>query len=532
MAPAKAVIGSPNMEYSSQIGVMRQKAMDEKLEFDCILQYYRKRLLHLHTSCPDMPPHLQQYRAEHQTWSSFWPEKPFPGIEPIVPAPVAPLVATAPLLTSTLSVSGDLEPSKTTPDMPASLISSGTTNASTGSPCPTARAPKGPKALLYPQASASGQKIKHKNKGQEEVGAKAVPPSVGQVQRCGACFQLGHELCDCTRRVDSSGFLNGCPRCNTTHHSFDQCGGNKRPSLPSYAFDLMVVRRIGKPPIRSSIDFRFLDPAKFASLERFPQTCQFAAARHRNKVRQEVHKQVHDPSWAKPESVGSQIHPMEAKYQRERTAKIDQTPGTLASTAANTMTENWAPETYPAPAEGTSTFPGPAFEYQQVADPQSYTAYSTMDAGYQGQFFDGPPDYSAAEYPQHQSVNDTIPSNVSQDTGSSPLPPPPYTPSAWSEFPPQDPYVGYPPQHLPTPTHHGQYSFSGYAPAETAPEIQSRFPNEGKYAFGPSKPCENCGTITHHWSSCPKPCSSCDGDSHWAPECPFSSSTLHVPSYK
>jgi hypothetical protein len=71
MAPAKAVIGSPNMEYSSQIGVMRQKAMDEKLEFDCILQYYRKRLLHLHTSCPDMPPHLQQYRAEHQTWSSF-----------------------------------------------------------------------------------------------------------------------------------------------------------------------------------------------------------------------------------------------------------------------------------------------------------------------------------------------------------------------------------------------------------------------------------------------------------------------------
>jgi hypothetical protein len=59
------------MEYSSQFGLMRQKAVEEKLSFVKVLDYYRDRLLHLYTSCPDMAPNIQQYRAEYQTWSSF-----------------------------------------------------------------------------------------------------------------------------------------------------------------------------------------------------------------------------------------------------------------------------------------------------------------------------------------------------------------------------------------------------------------------------------------------------------------------------
>ena len=66
-----AVTVSPKMDYSSQFGLIRQKAYEERMSFVKILDYYRARLLYLHTSCPDMAPNLQQYRAEYQTWSSI-----------------------------------------------------------------------------------------------------------------------------------------------------------------------------------------------------------------------------------------------------------------------------------------------------------------------------------------------------------------------------------------------------------------------------------------------------------------------------
>jgi hypothetical protein len=67
---AEVVIVPHEMEYSSQFGLMRQKAAEEKRSFVKVLDYYRDRLLHLHTSCPDMAPNISQYQAEHQTWSS------------------------------------------------------------------------------------------------------------------------------------------------------------------------------------------------------------------------------------------------------------------------------------------------------------------------------------------------------------------------------------------------------------------------------------------------------------------------------
>jgi hypothetical protein len=86
----------------------------------------------------------------------------------------------------------------------------------------------------------------------------------------------------------------------------------------------MVVKRAGKPPLRSARDFRFLNPEKWALLDRYPQTCQFAAARKKAKIFQGVDEQVQDPSWANPESIGSQVHPLDVS-----SAQFSSAAGTL-----------------------------------------------------------------------------------------------------------------------------------------------------------------------------------------------------------
>lgn len=112
----------------------------------------------------------------------------------------------------------------------------------------------------------------------------------------------GHVLADCTKKVDVYGFLAGCPLCNTTKHNIDQCN---RPSQEKKRgkqlkqgdlFHFMVVRRISKPPFRSRLDFRFINPEKWAVLDRYPQTCQFAAYRRKKEIYQGVREEVDDPS--------------------------------------------------------------------------------------------------------------------------------------------------------------------------------------------------------------------------------------------
>ncbi|KAE9379577.1 hypothetical protein N431DRAFT_460829 [Stipitochalara longipes BDJ] len=525
------------MEYASQFGVMRQKAAEEKRSFVLVLEYYRGRLLQLHTSCPDMPPSIQQYRAEYQTWSSFWPEQPFPGIEPILPIAPPP----APPSTGTPSVSGDLELSSTTPDLPARPIIPGTANLATAHPGLTPQATQAPS---FPQISASGEKVTHKTKTQEEIISEAVPQPVERVQYCGACYQKGHQLRDCTHKTDPYGFLNGCPRCNTTRHNFDQCGGhmhgkNKGQKSPSNIFYLMVVKRIGKPPIRSAIDFRFLNPERFASLERYPQTCQFAAARRKNKIMQEVHQQIDDPSWVNPESIGSQVHPWDAKLQRDRDTIVKPASGAHSSTPVNILTEDWAQEANPTQPAGSSTSYRPAaptLEVQPAAHSpflQVPVAHGAIAPGCQVQFNDARPN-TAAGNPQHQSANDAIlPSPSPASKSSQMFPCPSYAPSkkpsratyALAPAPAPAQYMHCPPQQPHSAPYHSGQSFSGYASTDSAPWDQRNLPQ------GPSVPCENCGENTHHWTFCNRPCSSCDGDSHQAPQCPFSSANLHVPAY-
>lgn len=40
---------------------------------------------------------------------------------------------------------------------------------------------------------------------------------------CGNCGGNGHVLADCNSRIDKSGYVCGCPRCNTREHLFDDC---------------------------------------------------------------------------------------------------------------------------------------------------------------------------------------------------------------------------------------------------------------------------------------------------------------------
>lgn len=296
------------MDYSSQFGLIRQKAAEGRLSFVKILDYYRDRLRHLHTSCPDMAPNLQQYRAEYQTWSFIWPEQPFPGIEPT--PPIVP--STAPTSTGTASDSGDYEASNAA--LEPTSNSPAFARTSSGGSAPRAN------PSVFPQVSASGKNVSHRTATttQQQATAKVVQKPQ-DLRTCGACYQKGHVLADCTRKVDVYGFLAGCPLCNTTKHNIDQCNrptqGKKRGKKPTQGdlFHFMVVKRVGKPPLRSRLDFRFIHPRRWAVLARYPQTCQFAASRQMKEIVQGVGEEVDDPSWANPSSVKSQIHPLEGR---------------------------------------------------------------------------------------------------------------------------------------------------------------------------------------------------------------------------
>ncbi|KAF4778350.1 hypothetical protein HER10_EVM0003469 [Colletotrichum scovillei] len=66
---------------------------------------------------------------------------------------------------------------------------------------------------------------------------------------CGSCGHKHHYLCDCPI-PDESGFVSGCPLCNTTAHDWDDC---KRSGVLTWMqqYEIMFFRRINMPPIRS-----------------------------------------------------------------------------------------------------------------------------------------------------------------------------------------------------------------------------------------------------------------------------------------
>ncbi|KAK7441407.1 hypothetical protein CaCOL14_008725 [Colletotrichum acutatum] len=66
---------------------------------------------------------------------------------------------------------------------------------------------------------------------------------------CGSCGHKHHYLCDCPI-PDESGFVSGCPLCNTTAHNWDDCQRSGELSWVQQ-YEIMFYRRINMPPIRS-----------------------------------------------------------------------------------------------------------------------------------------------------------------------------------------------------------------------------------------------------------------------------------------
>ena len=159
--------------------------------------------------------------------------------------------------------------------------------------------------------------MSHNAKTQQEIIAEAVQKPVGPVRYCGACMQKRHGLGTARGRsisTDSSSDVLCATRLSTTLTNATAVLGKKKRKKPN-AQDIWhhtVVRRIGKSPVRSAVDFRIPNPGKWALLDRYPQTCQLASARKKNKILQAVDEQVPDPSWGDPDSTGSQVHPLDA----------------------------------------------------------------------------------------------------------------------------------------------------------------------------------------------------------------------------
>jgi len=117
---------------------------------------------------------------------------------------------------------------------------------------------------------------------------------------CGNCQETGHTLADCTRELDSYGFLTGCPNCNTTEHNYDDCQDILQQHDRVRDYHFLIFRRIGKPPIRSRIDIRLLGNGRISKLDGMPQSSEFALARICRSLLQDPNEMIMDPSWDSP----------------------------------------------------------------------------------------------------------------------------------------------------------------------------------------------------------------------------------------
>ncbi|KAE8443784.1 hypothetical protein EG329_001378 [Mollisiaceae sp. DMI_Dod_QoI] len=299
--PRTALIYLRNtMEYVSQFPIMRDKAVAAGVPFEDVQNYYRGRLTDYSTPSFHATPLERQYNAEWITWVAFWPEERFPGLNPSsLNTPLADTLNTE-------------------------------TNKVNFQPSGNAASTKG-----FPQSSASRKISYQKEHSKDSRAEKQIPFSKGPYtyreqnlhpdeRICGGCGIEGHPLADCTKNVDEYGFINGCPKCNTTKHLIDNCRSKNRLT-DGRMFYFLVVKRLGKPPLRSREDFRFVSPKKFAELKKYPQTCQFAAQRRNHGISQMVTEIVLDPSWKSPHLVASQVHPLDANREPSLLVKSEST---------------------------------------------------------------------------------------------------------------------------------------------------------------------------------------------------------------
>jgi hypothetical protein len=85
----------------------------------------------------------------------------------------------------------------------------------------------------------------HRNRG---------PPPKSQLT-CGNCQRRGHGIKHC-KQIDETGFVPGCPRCNTIHHDYDECTADPTGKNEDQEFILRI--RANGPPLKTGKDVRQL----------------------------------------------------------------------------------------------------------------------------------------------------------------------------------------------------------------------------------------------------------------------------------
>ncbi|KAF3059408.1 hypothetical protein GL218_04932 [Daldinia childiae] len=102
------------------------------------------------------------------------------------------------------------------------------------------------------------------------------PPSVPlhDMRRCGNCDRIGHDLSICVGPPGLDGALHGCPCCNTTAHTFDDC---PRASLMSdnLKYYYLVLLRGRRAPISTRQDYLGMAASRERS-EFYPWTRAYA----------------------------------------------------------------------------------------------------------------------------------------------------------------------------------------------------------------------------------------------------------------
>ncbi|KAF7882130.1 hypothetical protein EAF00_011646 [Botryotinia globosa] len=82
---------------------------------------------------------------------------------------------------------------------------------------------------------------------------QGVPPNRGRIQQrlldsvCGNCGQSGHELKWCKGPVNKDRFIDGCPKCNSSRHTYVQCSMAATNNSPLRHF--LLRSRNNKPPL-------------------------------------------------------------------------------------------------------------------------------------------------------------------------------------------------------------------------------------------------------------------------------------------
>ncbi|KAK3989754.1 hypothetical protein QBC44DRAFT_395789 [Cladorrhinum sp. PSN332] len=167
-----------------------------------------------------------------------------------------------------------------------------------------AATPQQPEAHQQAPRSSSAKTLERSvsEEGEVRVNATATPSSSSTTKPkdasiCENCGRKGHRLSRCIKLDPEFGDIAGCPMCETTSHSFDDC-----PHLPHMKsddiFEYLVIRRAGRGPIRTKTHDWLEYVGDRPEQHRYPWSRRFAQEWQRSHpVYWERHGYHSLPSW-------------------------------------------------------------------------------------------------------------------------------------------------------------------------------------------------------------------------------------------